>query len=72
MPEPPEPPEPSAPEFADDAAANDGPVESAPCSGDPQTGAYRDPMVVAVGSVRRATKGSAASGRADANSQFYW
>ncbi|GCD93180.1 hypothetical protein EHYA_00823 [Embleya hyalina] len=29
-------------------------------------------MVVAVGSVRRATKGSAASGKADANSQFYW
>jgi hypothetical protein len=29
-------------------------------------------VVIAIGSVRQATKGSAASGHADANSQFYW
>jgi hypothetical protein len=33
---------------------------------------YRSPLVVAVGSVREVTRGSAASGKADANSQYYW
>ncbi|MGW9214191.1 lasso RiPP family leader peptide-containing protein [Embleya sp. NPDC055664] len=70
-PEAPEAPE--APGSPEDVVSAD-PVESAetPAFGDPRAGAYRPPMVVAVGSVRRATKGSAASGKADANSQFYW
>jgi hypothetical protein len=42
-----------------------------PVSG-PRSGGYQSPVVIAIGSVRQATKGSAASGHADANSQFYW
>lgn len=77
VPEAPEAPEvleaPDASEAPEDALSAD-PVESAetPSLGDRQADDYRPPMVVAVGSVRRATKGSAASGKADANSQFYW
>jgi hypothetical protein len=33
---------------------------------------YESPMVVVIGSIRDLTGGSAASGKKDANSQYYW
>jgi hypothetical protein len=33
---------------------------------------YESPAVIVIGSVRDLTAGSASSGNADANSQFYW
>jgi hypothetical protein len=33
---------------------------------------YESPVVVVIGSVRALTAGSASSGNADANSQYYW
>jgi hypothetical protein len=33
---------------------------------------YESPAVIVIGSVRDVTAGSASSGNADANSQYYW
>ncbi len=33
---------------------------------------YESPVVMVIGSVRELTAGSASSGNADANSQYYW
>jgi hypothetical protein len=52
----------------DEAEEHDGPAKSEAKS----RSEYQRPLLVALGPVRRATKGSAASGRADANSQYYW
>lgn len=35
-------------------------------------GDYESPVIMVIGSVRDLTAGSASSGNADANSQYYW
>jgi hypothetical protein len=35
-------------------------------------GSYETPRVIVIGKVRKLTRGSASSGNADANSQYYW
>jgi hypothetical protein len=41
------------------------------CGGD-EVDLYVSPVVIDLGDVREATKGSSGSGKADANSQYYW
>jgi hypothetical protein len=41
--------------------------EAGECSAD-----YVPPLLITAGHVRDVTKGSSASGKADANSQYYW
>lgn len=47
------------------------PAEEHPDTGE-NGGGYVPPLLIPAGHVRDVTKGSSASGKADANSQYYW
>lgn len=47
-------------------------VDGSRAPGEPGERDYEPPAVLDVGGIRDLVKGSSASGRSDANSQYYW